>query len=319
MARLAVQPGQVRVLFMGSPEFAVPSLDALVRAGFPVVAAVSQPDRPAGRGGQIQMPAVKQSALQHGIEVFQPESLRDENVRARLVAYDADVYIVAAYGKILPRAVLALPKRGCLNVHGSLLPRWRGPSPIAAAILAGDTESGISIMELVAKMDAGPVISQVVVPLSADATTGSVETALSRLGAAELVRVLPGWYAGELSASPQDESQATYCRLITKEDGLLRRAMTAEEAARAVRAYNPWPGAAVEYRESRLAIWAAHTAPGDAAVGAIRILDRRPAIGFSGGWLVLDEVQRAGAKRLTGGQFVNGERGALAAEVGLHD
>lgn len=304
---------------MGSPEFAVPSLRALVEAGYAVVAAVSQPDRPAGRGGRLQMPAVKQAALELGVETFQPESLRDEAARIRLSSFSADVFVVAAYGKILPRAVLAMPGRGCLNVHGSLLPRWRGPSPIAAAILAGDAETGVSIMELAAKMDAGPVVSAATLPLGPTATTGGVERKLAALGAEELIRVLPGWYSGALPARPQDESLATYCTLVSKEDGHLRSSMTVDEAERAVRAYDPWPGAFATYRGERLGIWRAHVLPGGEEPGTMAIIEKRPAVSFAGGWLILDEVQRAGARRLSGEQFVNGERGALAPEVGLHD
>lgn len=303
---------------MGSPAFAVPSLRALHAAGYVVVAAVSQPDRPAGRGRGMHFPEVKQAALELGIETFQPESLRDEAAVARLADFKADVFVVAAYGKILPRSVLQLPGRGCINVHGSLLPRWRGPSPISAAILAGEAETGVSIMELVAKMDAGPVISRARFALRPDATTGDVEQDLAGLGATELVRVLPGWLAGELRAEPQDESLVTYCHLVAKADGHLGASMTAEDAERAVRAYNPWPGAFVLYRGDRLSIWRAHIAAGGAATpGTMRVMEKKPAIAFAGGWLVLDEVQRTGSRRVPGDQFVNGERGQLAPEAGL--
>ncbi len=310
-------PNAQRVVFMGSPEFAVPALRALHAGGYQVVAAISQPDRPAGRGGKLQMPAVKLAAFELGIETFQPESLKDESAVQRLARYAADVFVVAAYGKILPRAVLALPRRGCVNIHGSLLPRWRGPSPISAAILAGDAHTGVSIMELLPKMDAGPVITAAPFPLGTDATTGSVTAALAELGAATLLSVLFGWLQGSLNATPQDESLVTYCHLVSKVDGHLRRDMTVQEAARAVRAYNPWPGAFVTYRGERLSIWSAHIEPGESSPGTMRISDRKPALGFAGGWLILDELQRTGSKRVTGEQFVNGERGALAPEAAL--
>ncbi|MCK9518801.1 MAG: methionyl-tRNA formyltransferase, partial [Dehalococcoidia bacterium] len=248
-----------------------------------------------------------------------PESLKDAELQEQLIALAPDVTIVAAYGKILPRAVLAIPKRGNVNVHASLLPRWRGASPIAAAILAGDAETGVSIMEMVPRMDAGPVITRVAIPIPPDATTGSLEPELAELGAKTLVDALPRWLSGELRAVEQDESQATYCGLVRKEDGHLRAGMTATEAERMVRAFDPWPGAYVEYRGARLAIWKAHVepAPGDHVPGATLVVGRAPAVAFREGVLVLDEVQRVGAKRIAGAQFLNGERGELPPTVGL--
>lgn len=309
----------IRVLFMGSPAFAVPSLRALVEAGHDVAAVVTQPDRPAGRGGRLTPPDVKVAAQELGIPVLQPETLRDTSVREQLGAIAPDVTVVAAYGKILPRAVLDIPRRGNVNVHASLLPRWRGASPITAAILAGDEETGVSIMEMVQEMDAGPVIAQAKVPIPPDATTGSLEPELAQLGAKTLVEVLPRWFAGDLKATPQDETRVTYCGLIKKSDGHLGADMTAAEAERAVRAYDPWPGAFVEYRGVRLGIWKAHVEPlpEPLPVGATLVIGRRPAIAFRDGALVLDEVQRVGAKRIGGDQFLNGERGKLAESVGL--
>jgi methionyl-tRNA formyltransferase len=306
-------------MFMGSPAFAVPSLRALVAAGYNVVAVMSQPDRPAGRGAKVHAPEVKVAAVELGIDVFQPETLRDEAVRERMAGFEADVFVVAAYGKILPRAVLAMPRRGCLNVHASLLPRWRGASPINAAILAGDAESGVSIMELESKMDAGPVIARSAIPIAADDTAGTLEPRLAELGARTLLDVLPRWYDREIAAAPQDESLVTYCSLLKKEDGHLKSAMSVAEAQRAVRAYNPWPGAFVRYRDERLAIWSAHVAglPAAASPGSLSIVEKRPAVTFAGGLLVLDEVQRAGSRRVPGQQFLNGERGELPAAIGL--
>ncbi|MGE5597043.1 MAG: methionyl-tRNA formyltransferase, partial [Hyphomicrobiales bacterium] len=250
---------------------------------------------------------------------LQPDSLRGDAVAEQLRAFEPEVTVVAAYGKILPRAVLAIPARGNVNVHASLLPRWRGASPIAAAILAGDAETGVSIMEMAPKMDAGPVIAQAKAAITPEHTTGTLEQQLATLGAELLVETLPRWLAGEVAARPQDESAVTYCGLVRKEDGHLRAGMTAAEAERAVRAYNPWPGAYVEYRGQRLAIWKAHTAPAGEGPepGATLVVERRPAIAFRDGLLVLDEVQRTGAKRVAAGQFLNGERGQLPPAVGL--
>lgn len=307
-----------RVVFMGSPAFAVRSLRALVGAGYDVAGVVTQPDRPAGRGGKLAPPEVKRAALELGLPVLQPETFKDEGARDALRALAPEVLVVAAYGKILPGAVLAIPRRGPVNVHASLLPRWRGASPIAAAILAGDRETGVSIMEMARKMDAGAVITQARTPIAPGDTTGSLEARLAELGASLLVDTLPGWIAGTTAATEQDESLVTYCGLVKKEDGRLRADMTVDEAERAVRAYDPWPGAAIEYRGERLAVWAAHVEEGGAMpVGSMTSVSKRPAVAFRGGWLVLDAVQRTGAGRITGEQFLNGERGRLPETVGL--
>jgi methionyl-tRNA formyltransferase len=304
---------------MGSPSFAVPSLRALCEAGYHVVGAVTQPDRPAGRGGRIQQPPVKVAAAALGIPVFQPEKLRDPAAQARLFDFGADLFVVAAYGKILPAAVLAIPARGCLNVHASLLPRWRGPSPINAAILAGDEKTGVSIMELVLKMDAGPVIAKAAVEIGPRETAASLEPRLAELGARRLVETLPDWLAGQLPALPQDEEKVTYCHLLTKADGHLRATMTAPEAERAVRAYDPWPGAFVLYRGERLGIWAAavdSTMP-RGVPGELTVIDHRPAVAFASDWLVLEHVQLAGSRRLSARDFLNGERGNIPPAVTL--
>lgn len=313
----ALSPQATRVVFFGSPEFAVPSLRALAEAGYRVIAAVTQPDRPAGRGAKARVPAVKAAALELGIPVLQPDRLRDERVQRALRDLVPDVFIVAAYGKILPQPVLDIPARGTLNVHASLLPRWRGASPIESAILAGDAETGVTIMELVLQMDAGPIVSQVKTEIGSAETTGDLEARLATLGAKALAEALPDWLDGSRMPEPQDESQVTMCGLIHKEDGHLRRSMTAEEAARAVRAYNPWPGAYVVYRGERLAVWAASVRPGNVAPGTVVTLERRAGVGFKGGILLLEEVQRPGARRLRGEDFVNGQRGEIAASVEL--
>jgi methionyl-tRNA formyltransferase len=309
----------VRVLFMGSPAFAVPSLRALAGAGYDIAAVVTQPDRPAGRGGRLTPPDVKVAARELGLPVLQPDSLKDPEAQRELAALAPDVTIVAAYGKILPRAVLGIPRHGNVNVHASLLPRWRGASPITAAILAGDAETGVSIMEMAPKMDAGPVIAQATIRIAPDVTTRTLEPELARLGAETLVATLPRWLSGELVAVEQDESLVTYCGLVRKDDGHLRADMTAAEAERAVRAYDPWPGAFVEYRGARLAIWRAHVEQlaSSTEPGATLVSGCLPAVAFRDGVLVLDEVQRVGARRVAGDQFLNGERGQLPPSVGL--
>jgi methionyl-tRNA formyltransferase len=223
-------PAATRVVFMGSPAFAVPSLNALAAAGYDITCVVTQPDRPAGRGGKLTPPEVKTAALAIGLPVLQPETLRDEAVRDALRAGEPHLFVVAAFGKILSTPVLRIPSRGCVNVHASLLPRWRGASPIAAAVRAGDPEAGVSIMEMVREMDAGPVISQSAIAVAADETTGSLELKLAGLGADELVRVLPAWFEGDIPAVPQDPAAVTFCGLIRKEDGQLRDEAAGEVA-----------------------------------------------------------------------------------------
>lgn len=311
---------RARVVFMGSPSFAVPTLRALHDAGYDIPLVVTQPDRPAGRGGRTRAPEVKVEAEKLGIAVAQPERLAEESARSRLAAGEADVFVVAAYGKILPQGILEIPRLGCLNVHASLLPRWRGPSPINAAILAGDAETGITIMKLVRQMDAGPVLARAAAPVGASATTATLEPELARMGADLLVDTLARYLLGEVTPVAQDESRATYCRLLTKADGFLRSEMTVDEAWRAVRAYNPWPTASVGYGGQRLNIWAARPLPAGAGVpspGAMDVIERSPAIAFRGGWLMLEEVQKVGGRRISGQAFLNGERGRLAPAVAL--
>jgi methionyl-tRNA formyltransferase len=314
-----VNPASVRVVFMGSPSFAVPSLRALYTAGYNVVAVVTQPDRPAGRGGQPQTQPVKGAAEQLGVPVLQPEEVRSDESLSAIGAYVPDVLVVAAYGKILPQRLLDLPTRGPVNIHASLLPRWRGASPIASAILAGDQVSGVTVMEMVRAMDAGPIIARHEVQIDPGDTTRTLEPRLAEAGAALLVQSLPDWIERRKAATPQDESRVTTCRLLTKNDGWLEGDMTAAEAERAVRAYDPWPGAFVEYRGQRLGIWKSRVAPpvSGLAVGATVLVGRQPAVVLARGVLVLEEVQRAGARRVSGEAFVNGERGGMANSVAL--
>lgn len=314
-----MNPSATRTVFMGSPEFALPSLRALVEAGYDVRLAVTQPDRRAGRGGRMRAPAAKVEAQRLGIPVSQPQSFRDPEAVAELAAVEPDLIVVAAYGRILPRAVLDLPRHPVVNVHPSLLPRWRGPSPVAAAILAGDRETGVSIMELVPEMDAGPILAARPFPIAPTDTTGAVEARLAEEGAGLLVDTLPAWLDGDLRAVPQDESLVTVCPLLEKDDGHLATGMTAREAERAVRAYDPWPGAFVTYNGDRLGIWRAHISDaGDELVpGALTVFAGKPAVAFRDGVLVLDEVQRSGSRRVSGEAFLNGERGRLARAAGL--
>lgn len=306
-----------RVVFMGSPDFAVPTLCA-VAAEFELVGIVTQPDRAAGRGGRMKEPAVKVAARElPPVTLIQPESLRDPDVVEQINALAPDLFVVAAYGKILSKKVLAIPTRGSLNVHASILPRWRGASPIAAAIRAGDPETGVTIMEMALKMDAGAVVGTGRMSIDRLATTGDLEPQLAELGAKLLMELVPRWLTGELVAQPQNEEDATYCNTLSKKDAHLSAALTAHEAERTVRAYSPWPGAYVEYKGDRLAIWRAHVEDRDAPVGALVPTDRQPAIGFKDGLLVLDEVQQPGRRRMSGTSFLNGQQGKLEERVTL--
>ena len=314
-----MNPSQVRAIFMGAPPFALPALRALVAAGYDLRLAVTQPDRPAGRGARMRAPAVRLEAERLGLPVYQPPSLRDPAAVAALASARPDLIVVAAYGRILPRPVLDLPPRPVVNIHPSLLPRWRGPSPIAAAILAGDATTGVSIMELTPEMDAGPVLAARPLPIAPTDTVASLEPRLATEGASLLIETLPPFLRGELTATPQDAALVTTCPLLKKPDGQLRARMTAIEAERAVRAFDPWPGAFVGYNGSPLRIWRAtpRPAPHERAPGALTVLDGKPALAFRQGLLTLDEVQRSGSRRVSGEAFLNGERGRLAASASL--
>ncbi len=230
------------IVFIGTPDFAVPALKRVV-SGFEVTAVFTQPDRPAGRGRKSTPPPVKVAAEELGLTVHQPASLKGGGVGEQLRALAPEVVVGVAYGQLIPPPVLAIPPRGVLNVHPSLLPRWRGASPVAAAILAGDEETGVSIMLMEEGLDSGPLLAQTARAISPVDTTGSLTEALANEGADLLADVLPRWLAGEIEPHPQDDSTATVCRRLRKADGLIDWTHTAAEVWRQVRAHSPWPGA----------------------------------------------------------------------------
>jgi methionyl-tRNA formyltransferase len=232
----------MRVLFMGTPAFAVPSLESLLATGFDVVGVVTQPDRPVGRHAAPAPPAVKVAALAADVPVFQPPTLRTPEARALLNGLTPDVIVVVAFGQILRRSVLDLPPLGCLNVHPSLLPRLRGASPIPAAIREGRTESGVTIMLMNERMDAGPILTQVTAPIFPDDTAATLGDRLAREGARLLTDTLPRWQRAEISPRGQDEASATYCTPLRKEDAEIDWTRSADEIARTCRAQTPWPG-----------------------------------------------------------------------------
>lgn len=296
-----------RLAFMGTPEFAVPILEALA-AEYPLVGVVTQPDRPAGRGRRLEPTPVKQAAVRLRLPVIQPAKLREPDAMAQLRAWAPDLIVVAAFGQILRPEVLELPRSGCLNVHASLLPRWRGATPIPAAILAGDRQTGVSIMQIERGLDTGPVIAKRAIEIAPDDTSGSLSERLSRLGAELLLVVLPDYLAGRLAAAPQDGAQTTYAGQLKKDAGRLDLRHPAEELARQVRAFNPWPAASVDWQGQPLKILRAHAAAGAADIGHVAEAGRTPAVGTGSGLLVLDEVQPAGKKPMSGQAFAQGAR-----------
>ena len=292
---------------MGSPDFAVPSLKALASV-YPIVGVVTQPDREAGRGRTLVAPPVKTAAQGLGLPIIQPEKLRSPEAMEQLQIWAPDLIVVAAYGQILRPAVLDLPHLGCINVHGSLLPRWRGAAPIQAAILAGDQETGITIMKMDNGVDTGPMLSQRSLLISEDDTAGTVFEKMSRLGAELLVETLPGYLEGTIQARPQPEAGVTYAPMLKKDDGLLDFTRPADELARRVRALNPWPGAFFEWQGGVMKVHAAHASDGRAVPGVHLIQQKMPAIATGEGLLVLDVVQPAGKKPMDGKAFLAGAR-----------
>lgn len=292
---------------MGSPDFSLPSLRALAKP-YDVVGVVTQPDRASGRGREVRMPPVKALALDLGLAVMQPEKLRVPEAMEQLRAWAPDLIVVAAFGQILRKDVLDLPRHGCINVHASLLPRWRGAAPINAAILVGDEETGVTIMQMDVGLDTGPMLAQKSIRLTRDDTAGSVTQTLSTLGADLLIETLPRWIAGEIQPQPQDDTLATYAPMLKKEEGRLDFNHDVNELERRVRAFNPWPGASMEFDGASLKVHRAHVEPGNAEAGQRLVFQHQPAVGALRGILVLDEVQPAGKKPMSGKSFLAGAR-----------
>jgi methionyl-tRNA formyltransferase len=296
-----------KVVFMGSPDFSLPCLRALAN-NYDVIGVVTQPDRASGRGRELKSPPVKTLALELGIPVIQPEKLRAPETMEQLRAWDPDLIVVAAFGQILKKDVLDLPRYGCINVHASLLPRWRGAAPINAAILAGDEETGVTLMRMDVGLDTGPMLVRKPIRLMGDDTAGSVFQALSQLGADLLIETLPRWIAGELQPQVQDDVLATYAPMLKKEEGKLDFTQDVNELERRVRAFNPWPGAFMDFNGAILKIHRAHVEQGKVTEGQRLIVQDQPAVGARRGLLILDEVQPAGKKPMSGKAFIAGAR-----------
>jgi methionyl-tRNA formyltransferase len=322
-------PSSTRLVFMGSPEFAEPSLQRLIDAGYCIAGVYTQPDRSGGRGRRLLAQPVKRLAEEAGLPVLQPPSLRRPEAVAELATLRPDAIVVVAFGQILRPAVLSLPPKGVLNVHASLLPRYRGASPIAAALLNGDEETGVSIMLLDEGMDTGPILTQQTEAILPQDTAGSLNERLALLGADLLLATLPRWLEGEIEPQAQDEAQATTTRLIAKADGLLDWSLTARELWRRVRAYTPWPGASTTLDGTPIQIlqsWPIETAiahepgrivPSDGGWTLPAELPKPAfAVGTGSGLLLPLVLQKSGRRPLEARDFANGERGLIGRRFG---
>jgi methionyl-tRNA formyltransferase len=310
----------MNLVFAGTPAFAVPSLEALVAAGHRILAVYTQPDRPAGRGRKLAMSPVKEFALAQGLQVRQPVSLKTGDEVAALRALEPDAMIVIAYGLLLPASILAVPRNGCLNVHASLLPRWRGAAPIARAIEAGDRETGITIMQMDEGLDTGAMLLKSTEPIHDTDTAASLHDRLSTLGARTLVTVLARLADGGLAPELQDNAAACYARKLKKEEAVIDWTQDAASLHRRIRAFNPWPVAVTTWREERLRLWevgplsdeAVSAAPGT-VIGADGVGVR---VATGAGVLALTRLQREGGRALPAGEFVNGTRLAVGERFG---
>ena len=292
---------------MGSPDFAVPALKKLA-SEYRVVAVVTQPDRPSGRGRILQSPPVKLTALERYLPVLQPAKINDPLVLEQMSDLNPDLIVVAAYGQILRKGVLEMAPFGCVNIHASLLPRWRGAAPIQACILAGDERSGVTIMKIDAGVDTGPIINQEAIKIQPEETGGSLFEKLSVLGGKLLMETLPGYLSGDFVPQPQDDLQAKYAPMLKREDGKLEPGEPAGYLARKVRAFNPWPGTFFKLNGKTIKVLAAHDLPGDSKAGEHLVIDGFPAISTVNGSLVLDIVQPSGKKAMSGSAFLSGAR-----------
>jgi len=307
-----------RTVFMGSPEFALPTLRALAER-YPIAGVVTQPDRPAGRGRTLTPPPVKQLALELGLPFIQPDRLRKSEAMDQLYAWAPDLIVVAAFGQILRPEVLELPAYGCINVHASLLPRWRGAAPIQAALFHGDRETGVTIMMMDPGVDTGPIMAQRSLAIDPDDTAGSLSTRLAQLGADLLIETLPPFLSGKLHPHHQIETQATYAPMLKKEDGQLDFSQPATRLADQVRAFNPWPGAFMIRRGQLLKVHRAQAVEANSpGQGVETVYQDLPAIGTGDGLLALVEVQPAGKKAMPGKVYLLGARDWGQAEPGYN-
>ena len=297
----------MRIIFAGTPDFAVPSLQMLIDSEHEICAVYTQPDRPAGRGRQLQASPVKTLALSANIPVFQPSTLKNEVELQQLRDLNADLMIVVAYGMILTQAVLDIPKYGCINVHGSLLPRWRGAAPIQRAVIAGDEKTGVTIMRIALKLDAGDMLHKEETPITAYDTSADIYARLADLGAIGLTKVLPQIENGTLQAEVQDESLVTHAEKLQKTEAEINWQDNALVLARKINGLNPWPVAQTLYQGQVLRIWKAIAIdePCDLAAGTVRTTQKQFDVATGQGCLRLLEVQLPNAKRISADAFLN--------------
>ncbi len=301
-------PAPLHIVFAGTPDFSVPALDALLASGHQVTAVYTQPDRPAGRGRKLTPSPVKARALEHDLPVYQPVSLKDAQEQQRLADLAPDVMVVVAYGLLLPPAVLAIPRLGCVNIHASLLPRWRGAAPIQRAILAGDQESGVTLMQMEKGLDTGPMLATVRCPIADDDTAQTLHDRLATLGAEALVPTLERLDRGDIVPQPQDDNQACYAAKLDKAEAVLDWQRPAIELERQVRAFNPWPVAQTGFKGEVMRVWQArrldetHSAPPGTVLRAGKAgID----VAAGSGVLRLLQVQLPGKRPMDAAAFVN--------------
>lgn len=311
----------MRVIFMGTPEFAIPSLQHLVLNQYQVVAVYTQPDKPAGRGRSLVSSPLKRAALAWKLPVVQPVSLKSAEVVAQLAGFHPDVIVVAAFGQILPQSVLDIPGRRCINIHPSLLPRFRGASPVVAAILAGDEFAGVSIMLMDRGLDTGPILARAQIPILSQDTTGSLTAKLSLMAAQLLLEILPRWSRGELTPQPQNEAEAVYSGSISKEEGEIDWHLPAVDIWRRVRAFQPWPGCYTKWQERQLRIIEAVPLPAIKALEAGQVVALTPAteskaafgVSTGDGILGILKVQLGGKRAMSAAEFLRGQRQFIGA------
>ena len=310
----------IRTVFFGSPDFAVPTLNALIDSPYRPVAVATQPDRGAGRGRKLRRPLVAERAAEAGIAVLQPARLSDPEAVAEIAGFAPDLQIVAAYGQLLPPAVLDGPAHGTLNVHASLLPRWRGASPVSAAIAAGDAETGATIMLVDETEDTGPILAQRATAIGARETAGELSDRLAALGAELLLETIPRWLVGEIAAHPQDAALATRARRVRKDAGRIDWALSAAQIARNVRAYTPWPGAFTELEGRRVRLSAASAEAGGGATGeVVGVDDGVICVATGDGVLAVERLQRAGKREMSAAEFARGAGNLVGKRFGETD
>ena len=299
----------LRIIFAGTPDFAAPALAALIEAGHKIVLVLTQPDRPSGRGMKLKASPVKELALQHGIEVFQPETLKDASAQSRIEEAKADVMIVAAYGLMIPTNVLNMPRLGCYNIHASLLPRWRGAAPIQRSLLAGDKETGVTIMEVVPALDAGAMISKGIVKITELDTAQTLHDALAKTGAELMVQAMEKLSKnGALDSTPQDESLVTYAEKLQKSEATIDWNKSADAISKQVRAFNPFPVATAILKGEVCRIWMATKKPGKGRAGEVMATNETIDIACGEDVLCIHELQLPGGKRLKAREFLTGRQ-----------